>query len=63
MVRSQPGPIVRETLSGKTLHKNRAGRVAKGEGPVPQKKKKRINKYYKLVLFLFPTISVPSYGV
>jgi hypothetical protein len=40
MVRSQPGQIVRETLSGKTLHKNRAGRVAKGEGPVPQKKKK-----------------------
>jgi hypothetical protein len=30
---SQPGQIVRETLSQKTLHKNRAGRVAQGEGP------------------------------
>jgi hypothetical protein len=27
------GKIVHETLSRKTLHKNRAGRVAQGEGP------------------------------
>jgi hypothetical protein len=32
-VQSQPGQIVCETLSRKTLHKNRAGRVAQGEGP------------------------------
>jgi hypothetical protein len=32
-VRSQPGPIVSKTLSRKTLHKKRAGRVAQGEGP------------------------------
>jgi hypothetical protein len=30
---SQPGQKVRETLSQKTLHKNRAGGVAQGEGP------------------------------
>jgi hypothetical protein len=33
MVQSQPGHVVCETLSRKTLHKNRAGRVAQGEGP------------------------------
>jgi hypothetical protein len=38
--RSQPGQIVHETLSQKTLHKNRAGRVAQGEGPEYWKKKK-----------------------
>jgi hypothetical protein len=32
-VQSQPGQIVWETLSRKTLHKNRAGGVAQGEGP------------------------------
>jgi hypothetical protein len=32
-VQSQPGPIVSKTLSRKTLHKKRAGRVAQGEGP------------------------------
>jgi hypothetical protein len=31
-VRSQPGQIVHETLSRKTLHKNRDGGVAQGEG-------------------------------
>jgi hypothetical protein len=31
-VQSQPGQIVHETLSQKTLHKNRAGEVAQGEG-------------------------------
>jgi hypothetical protein len=45
MVQSQPGKIVRETLSRKTLHKNRAGRVTQGEGPefnpTPAKKKKK----------------------
>jgi hypothetical protein len=32
-VGSQPGKIFRETLSQKTLHKNRAGEGAQGEGP------------------------------
>jgi hypothetical protein len=32
-VQSQPGQIVCETLSLKTLHKNRTGGVAQGEGP------------------------------
>jgi hypothetical protein len=32
-VGSQPGKIVLETLSFKTLLKNRAGGVAQGEGP------------------------------
>jgi hypothetical protein len=32
-VRRQLGQIVCETLSQKTLHKNRAGCVAQGEGP------------------------------
>jgi hypothetical protein len=31
--RSQPGQIVRETPSRKTLHKNRDSGVAQGEGP------------------------------
>jgi hypothetical protein len=30
---SQPGQIVHETLSQKTLHKTRAGVVAQGEDP------------------------------
>jgi hypothetical protein len=30
--RSQPGQIVCETLSQRTIHKNRAGGVAEGEG-------------------------------
>jgi hypothetical protein len=32
-VQSQPGQIVRETLSQKTHHKKRAGGVAQSEGP------------------------------
>jgi hypothetical protein len=32
-VPSQPEQIVHETLSQKFLHKNRAGGVARGEGP------------------------------
>jgi hypothetical protein len=32
-IQSQPGQIVHETLSQKTLQKNRAGGVAQGEGP------------------------------
>jgi hypothetical protein len=32
VVRSHLGQIVHETLSQKTCHKNRAGRVAQGEG-------------------------------
>jgi hypothetical protein len=44
-VQSQAGQIVRKTLSRKTLHKNRAGGVAQGEGPKfkPQYYKKIIN--------------------
>jgi hypothetical protein len=33
VVQSQPGQIVCETLSQKTLHKNKAGGVVQGEGP------------------------------
>jgi hypothetical protein len=33
MVQSQPGKIVHEILSQKTLHKNRAHGVAQGESP------------------------------
>jgi hypothetical protein len=33
MVQSQPRQIIREALSQKSLHKNRGGRVAQGEGP------------------------------
>jgi hypothetical protein len=32
-VRCHPGQIVQETLSQKTLHKNKAGGVAQGDGP------------------------------
>jgi hypothetical protein len=32
-VQNQPGQVVLETSSQKTLHKNRAGGVAQGEGP------------------------------
>jgi hypothetical protein len=32
VVRNQPGQTVRETLSRKTIHKNRAGGVAPGVG-------------------------------
>jgi hypothetical protein len=45
MVLSQPGQKFCETLSRKTLHKNKAGGVAQGKGPEfkpqysPQKKK------------------------
>jgi hypothetical protein len=48
VVQSQPGQIVRETLSQKTLHKNRAGGVAQGEGREfkPQYWKKK--KLYRL---------------
>jgi hypothetical protein len=47
-VQSQPGQILRQTLSQKTFHKNRTGGVAQGEGPEfkPQyckKKKKKSN--------------------
>jgi hypothetical protein len=42
---SQPREVVRETLSWKTLHKNRAGGMAEGVGPEfkPQYKKKKKN--------------------
>jgi hypothetical protein len=45
-VGSQPGQRVRETLFRKTLHKNRAGGVALGEGPEfkPQYHKKKKKK-------------------
>jgi hypothetical protein len=41
---NQPRQIVCETLSQKTLHKNRAGGVAQGEGPEFPKFKPQ---YYK----------------
>jgi hypothetical protein len=46
MVQSQPRELVRETLSRKTLHKNRAGGVAQGEGTEfkPQYCKQTTNK-------------------
>jgi hypothetical protein len=42
---SKPGQIVHETLSRNTLHKNRGGGVAQGEGPEfkPQYWKKKKN--------------------
>jgi hypothetical protein len=45
-IRSQPRQIVCETLSWKTLHKNRAGGVAQGLGPrfKPQYLKKKKKK-------------------
>jgi hypothetical protein len=33
MVPRQPRKIIHETLSRKTLHKNKAGGVTQGEGP------------------------------
>jgi hypothetical protein len=49
-VRSQPRHRVCKTLSQKIHHKNRAGRVAQGEGPEfkpqYQKRKKGCNKDY-----------------
>jgi hypothetical protein len=49
MVLGQLGQIFHETLSQKTFHKNRAGRVAQGEGPefkhwYCKKKKKKEHK-------------------
>jgi hypothetical protein len=43
---NQPWQIVHKTLSRKTLHKNRAGGVAEGEGPEfkPQYHKKKKKK-------------------
>jgi hypothetical protein len=41
---SQPRQIVPETLSGKTLHKNRAGGVAQGEEPQYCKKREKMIK-------------------
>jgi hypothetical protein len=49
MVQSQPEELVRKTLSQKTLHKNRAGRVAQGEGPefkLQYHKKKNLMRYH-----------------
>jgi hypothetical protein len=46
LVQNQPGKIVCETLSWKTLHKNRAGGVTQGEGPefkLQYRKKKKKN--------------------
>jgi hypothetical protein len=40
-VQSRLRQIVRETLSQKTFHKNRAGGVTQGEDPQYQKKKKK----------------------
>jgi hypothetical protein len=47
-VQSQPGQIVRKTLSQKNLHKHRAGGVAQDKGPefkpLYHKKKKKLGK-------------------
>jgi hypothetical protein len=58
-VQSQPGQIVRGTLSRKKLHKNGAGGEAQGEGPEfkPQyhkkkKKERKKEKEKKASLFL-----------
>jgi hypothetical protein len=48
VVQSQPGQIVRETVSRKNLHKNRAGGVAQGEGPEYCKKKPPKNQKNKI---------------
>jgi hypothetical protein len=52
-VGSQPGLIVHETLSRKTLHKNKAGGVAQGEGPEfkPQYHKKKVYTY-KITIYM-----------
>jgi hypothetical protein len=51
-IRIQPRQIVRETLSQKTLHKNRAGGVAQGEDPEfkPQYRKKQTKKHLEKYL-------------
>jgi hypothetical protein len=51
VVQSQPGQIVPETLSQKTLHKNRAGGVDQGEHPEfkPQFCKKKNKKECMIV--------------
>jgi hypothetical protein len=61
VVRSQPGEIVRETLSQKTLYKNKAGGVAQGEGPEfkPQyHKKKKTTTLYPLDVSAGDTVSL-----
>jgi hypothetical protein len=55
VVQSHPGQIVHETLSRKTLHKNRAGGVVQGEGPefnLQYNTHKKENKGNKLIRFL-----------
>jgi hypothetical protein len=54
VVRSQPGQIVYEILSCKTLHKNRAAGVTQDKGPKfkPQyQKKKRVKWHYLFCLW------------
>jgi hypothetical protein len=46
-VRSQPGQIVHQILSQKTLYKNRAGGVARGESPEFKPQYHKINKQIK----------------
>jgi hypothetical protein len=54
-VQSQPGQIVHKTLFRKTLHKNRAGSVAQGEGPelMPQYRVKKKKKEARLPKFKY----------
>jgi hypothetical protein len=65
---SQPGQKVRETLSQKTLHKNRAGGVAQGEGPEfkPQCLKKICNELKRVLVswawWCTPVISALTQG-
>jgi hypothetical protein len=55
---SQPGKIMRETLSQKTLHKNRADGATHGEGPEfkPQYHKKKTKKQKLCCVFKLPLV-------
>jgi hypothetical protein len=61
-VQSQPGQIVGETLSWKTLYKNRAGGVAQGEGlnVSPSTAKKEIWFAVNLGVVCYPAALKPT---
>jgi hypothetical protein len=64
-VRSQPGQIVHETLSRKTLHKNKAGGVAQGIEPEfkPQyRQNKQTNQQQNVCVFLLVMSCVHERG-
>jgi hypothetical protein len=54
-VRSQPGQTVREILSQKTLHKNKAGGVAQGESLEFKPHYHIVIENYFVVVVLLPT--------